>query len=134
MLSRSHLRGGGLRFAWAASELIGVNLLGEGAYGESVDKREKNKLHIKFGGSVDFDLHSRTVVPIGFSLGYTFNTFPDGDINGDTNTQTMFLRIAYTGREDFIISLDGTWNRLPVRGSDETINGGLTLITMQYYF
>jgi hypothetical protein len=133
---RPFLRGGGgLRFAWAASDFLGVNLIGEGAYGESVDRREKNRVYVKLGGSIDFDLKSRTVVPIGFALGYTVDTFPSGGDNTiDENVQTAFLRISYTGREDFIISLDGTWIRLPLRQLDQTINGGLTLINMQYYF
>jgi hypothetical protein len=133
---RSYLRGGGgLRFAWAASDLFGVNLIGEGAYGESIDRRDKNKLFVKFGGSVDFDLKSRTSVPLGFALGFVFDSFPSGGDNTiDDNLKTTFLRIAYTGREDFLVSLDATWLRLPLRQLNQTLNGGITSINMRYYF
>ena len=134
--SRPFLRGGGgLRFVWAASELLGVNLIGETAYGESVDRREENKFYFKLGGSVDFDLASKTRVPIGFALGHTFNSFPTAADNTlDGRIQNSFLRIAYTGRDDFQVSLDMTWTRFPLKDLDQTLNGGLTLINMRYYF
>ena len=56
-----------------------------------------------------------------------------GNTIGD-NLQAVFLRIAYTGRDDFLISLDATWNRLPLRQLDQTLNGGVTTINMRYYF
>ena len=45
-----------LRYAWAASDLIGINALIELGYGEAVDRRMDNALYHKYGISADLDI------------------------------------------------------------------------------
>ncbi len=134
---RPFLRGGGgLRYAWAASDLIGVNLLGEIAYGESVDRRESNKIYFNAGVSTDIDLrHTRVKIPVGFAVGGGVDSFPSGGDNTiDRNLMQSFLRISYTGRDDFLLSLDMTWSRFSMRQLDQTVNAAMTTINMKYFF
>ena len=43
------------------------------------------------------------------------------------------IRLAYTGRDDFILALDSTVDRLPVTDG-ETLEAGTLLFHMRYYF
>jgi hypothetical protein len=136
VISRPYLRGGGgLRYAWAISKLIGTNFLGDCVYGESVDSRNKNKLYYKFGVSGDINLNNTKNIPMGFALGYIYDTFPSGsDITIDENVQGVALKIAYTGRLDFLLSLDLIRSWYPQRNSDRTLHVALTNINLRYYF
>ncbi|NOX66284.1 MAG: hypothetical protein GXO85_10975 [Chlorobi bacterium] len=126
--------GGGLRVAWAASELIGVNGLSEFAFGESLDNKG-TKVFYNIAGSIDIDLMKAWSVPIGFALGATINTFlSSGDNSVDSKATSAFLRTSYTGRDDLLISLDMTFNRIPVSQSNQTLNGMTSTISMEYYF
>jgi len=126
--------GGGLRVAWAPSELIGVNGLSEFLFGESLDNTG-TKIFYNIAGSIDLDLNKVWSVPIGFALGATVNTFlSSNDSSVDENTTSVFLRTSYTGRNDILISLDMTWNKMPISQPKQTLNGSTATISLEYYF
>ena len=126
--------GGGLRFAWAVSDLVGINLLTEVGYGESVDQVNDDEWFYKLAATVDFDLKTKTSVPLGFAVGYRQVSFTEGgeDISG--NASEVLLRTAYTGSTDFRISLDMTWGQVPVTALDQTLSVVSTSINLRYYF
>ncbi|MCK5456429.1 MAG: hypothetical protein KAI45_04825, partial [Melioribacteraceae bacterium] len=126
--------GGGFRVAWAPSELIGVNGLSEFLFGESLDKKG-TKIFYNIAGSIDLDLNKIWSVPIGFALGASVNTFlSSNDSSVDENASSVFLRTSYTGRNDVLISLDMTWNKMPISQPKQTLNGSTTSISLEYYF
>ncbi len=126
--------GGGLRVAWAPSELIGVNGLTEFLFGEALDQKGTD-IFYNIAGSIDIDLNKVWSVPIGFALGATINTFlSSNDSSVDENTTSVFLRTSYTGRNDILISLDLTWNKMPISQPKQTLNGGTSIISVEYYF
>jgi hypothetical protein len=127
--------GGGLRFAWAASDLFGVNLRGEFAYGESVNRKNKNELYYVLAASTDFDLNRVVNVPIGFVFGIKVNSFVSGsDISVENKVSSVFLKTAYTGEDDFLIGLDFLWRKMPLAQMDQTLYGGSVFISLDYYF
>lgn len=135
--NRPYLRGGGgLRYAWAATELVGLNLIGELAYGESVDRRVENTLYYKMGGSADLDIgQTKYAIPVGFGFGFISDSFPSGGDNTIAgNTNDFFLRVAYTGRSDFMLALDLWWTHLPLKQLDQKLNTIITTINMKYFF
>ncbi len=126
--------GGGLRIAWAPNEFVGVNGLSEFAFGESLDNRG-TEIYYNIGGSADFDLQKVSSIPIGFALGFTINTFLSGNDSSIDNASTnVFVRTSYTGRKDILISLDITWNKIPISQAAQTLNGITTSISLEYYF
>jgi len=135
LYSKDYIQGGGgLRVAWAPSELIGVNGLSEFLFGESLDKNG-TKIFYNIAGSIDLDLNKVWSVPIGFALGATVNTFlSSNDSSVDENTTSVFLRTSYTGRNDILISLDLTWNKMPISEPKQTLNGSTATISLEYYF
>jgi len=135
LYSKDYIQGGGgLLVAWAPSELIGVNGLSEFLFGESLDKKG-TKIFYNVAGSIDLDLNKVWSVPIGFALGATVNTFlSSNDSSVDENTTSVFLRTSYTGRNDILISLDMTWNKMPISQPKQTLNGSTATISLEYYF
>ena len=134
---RPYLRGGGgLRYAWATSDLIGMNAIAELGYGESVDRRMENRLYHRLGVSADLDINrTKFHVPIGLAFGVAYDSF----ISGNDNTVagdlvTLLLRIAYTGRPDFILSLDVMGSRLPLKQLNQDVNMVVSTINMKYFF
>jgi len=136
IISRNFLQlGGGFRFAWAASDLIGINLLTEFAYGESVDRRNENELYYNFAGSLDLDLNREIEVPIGFAFGMRVNSFIAGsDTSIKNKVGAMFLKIVYTGQDDFLIGLNLIWRRMPMATLDQTLYGGSAVLNIDYFF
>lgn len=126
--------GGGLRVAWAPNELIGVNGLSEFAFGESLDN-DGLKIFYNIAGSVDLDLNKVWSVPLGFAMGFMVNTFlSSNDGSVDEKATSVFLRTSYTGRDDVLISLDMTWNTLPISQPKQTLNGMTGTLSLEYYF
>jgi hypothetical protein len=129
------LRGyGGLRFAWAASPLVGVTARGLFGYAESLDRRSNDKVFGNLGVAVDFDVAGRTSLPLGVAVGYTYDTFPEFTTGTDKGLHAVGLRLSYVGRQDFLLSLDFGYEKYPQPLNGRDISGGTTSISMRYYF
>lgn len=96
----------GLRFAWAVSRPVGVTLLGEGSYGEAPQRDESDSWEYGLGASVDFDGHAAWDVPIGFALAYRESSLPVITEADHGKVRQTLLRIAYTGKPDFLVAVD----------------------------
>ena len=125
--------GGGLRFAWAASPLIGVSARGSTGYGESVDRTRDDTWFWNFATAVDFDLRTKVSAPLGVAIGFKYDNFPEfsGDIAD--GVYSTFFRFSYLGREDFLMSLDVSRDRLPVSGSRPNLTGMSVTLSLRYY-
>jgi hypothetical protein len=124
----------GLRFAWAVSRPVGVTLLGEGSYGEAPHRGESDSWEYGLGASVDFDGHAAWDVPIGFALAYRESSLPViTEANHGKARQTL-LRIAYTGKPDFLVALDlmGLLDRDNVQV--KPVWSGGAAFSLRYYF
>jgi len=67
------------------------------------------------GVSASFDLLPSTGVPIGFETTYMsdqLSTFGEGS----RRTSTVEIAIAFTGRDEFDIGLEGAWTEVPGLG------------------
>ncbi len=129
--------GGGIRFAWAVNKYVGLNALVEAAYGESIDDITKNEVYYKAGVAADFDWKSvNENVPVGFSLGIIADTFMSSNDNSvEGNAYIAYWRIAYTGRNDILISLDLSYSSLPVETMPQnTLKTVTSLLTLEYFF
>ncbi|MDX2472725.1 MAG: hypothetical protein QNL91_03380 [Candidatus Krumholzibacteria bacterium] len=124
---------GGLRFAWAASPLIGVSARGSTGYGESVDRTQDDAWFWHVSTAVDFDLRTKTSAPLGVAVGFKYDSFPEfsGDIAD--GVYSTFFRFSYLGREDFLLSLDVTQDKIPVSGSRPDLTGMSVTLSLRYY-
>ena len=126
--------GGGLRYAWAASDLVGFIFKGESGMGESVDRSNSDEWFLNFAAAVDFDLKTKTDVPLGLALGYKFDTFPEGGEDLDSAKHDAVFRISYTGTTDFLLSLDFNYGWFKLKDVSETTKFTSTLLNLRYYF
>ncbi len=127
--------GGGLRYAWAASDLVGFLFKGETGMGESVDRStNSDEWFFNFAAAADFDLKTRTAVPLGLALGYKFDTFPEGGEDLAEAKQDLVFRISYTGTTDFLLSLDFSYGWLEMKDNSDSTKFTSTLINLRYYF
>jgi len=124
----------GLRYAWAVNDFFGTYLLGELNFGQSAIERNQGKLFYRFGGVLDFDLSTRTVLPFGVALGAIYTSLPrTGDLTRK-NSESFFLRIGYNTETDFIIAIETSLDLIPLESTGKILKAGLTTINMQYYF
>lgn len=125
---------GGLRFAYAPSDLLGLRVFADYGSGDSLAGEEKNDTVFEIGGLASLDLNTRTVLPIGFALGLRYTSYPEGAGDFiDSATQTS-LRIAYTGRREFSLGIEAIHSTAPLTGSDNNLKMGSIAINVQYFF
>ena len=127
--------GGGLRYAWAASDLVGFIFKGETGMGESVDRSsDSDEWFLNFAAAADFDLKTKTNVPLGLVLGYKFDTFPEGGEDLANAMHDAVFRISYTGTTDFLLSLDFNYGWFKLKDKDDSTKFTSTLLNLRYYF
>jgi hypothetical protein len=124
----------GLRFAWAASRPVGVTLLLEGSYGETPRRDEAESWEYGMGASVDFDAGAAWDVPIGLALAYRQTSLPVVTTTDNGNVSETVLRLAYTGKPDFLIALDimGVLDRENLEA--DSVWAGGAAFSLRYYF
>jgi len=122
----------GLRFAWAANTWLGVTVNGTYSYGEGADRTKPSQSAWKLSSAASLDFASLIHVPVGVVLAAQWAS---DDPNGESsnNSKAALLRIAYTGRDDFVIALDLSSLRTTLF-SGTTVDVGATKISMRYYF
>ncbi len=129
------MRGGaGGSFAWAISPTVGFTADASAGYGESVDREDDDEAFYEAGIAVDVDVGVPTTLPIGFVFGYEVDSFPEGGANVTGDVHTFFLKIAYTGRPQFSLSIDMDLAITPLRGQEDPSKNGSTTINLRYYF
>jgi hypothetical protein len=123
----------GLRFAWAVSPLVGFTTNVITGFGESIDRSSSDDMFWRLSGAFDFDLRTKLDFPMGVAVGQTYDTFPEfgGDIADGVHA--TFLRFSYLGREDFLMSLDVSYDRIPLQGNKDDLKGATVTIGLRYY-
>jgi hypothetical protein len=125
--------GGGLRFAWAMTEWLGGLASGEMGYGESAEVDPSSDWFTSLSAGLSIDLDPVWNAPVGFGLAYRFDSFPREGGDPSRAAQGGLFRVTYTGRDDFIVSLDTSgWRSGLSDGSD--VNVGQTGLSLRYYF
>ncbi len=124
--------GAGLRFAWAANTWLGVTANGTLLYGESPDRTQGAGAAGKLSAAASLDFASLIHVPVGLVLAVeTASDDPNGE--SSNTSRGALVRIAYTGRDDFIIALDLSSLHTTLF-SGTTVDISSVNVSMRYYF
>ncbi len=123
----------GLRYAWAASPLLGVMARGLTGYGESVERNAGDVWFWSVATALDFDLRKVIPAPLGVAVGYSYDSFPEFGDDIAEGVRAAFIRFSYLGREDFLMSLDVSHDRIPVAGDKPDLKGISFTIGLRYY-
>jgi hypothetical protein len=124
---------GGLRFAWGASPLFGLTALVEVGYGDAARRDREGNVIYTLGTVLDFDFGAVSPVPIGVGLGYRQSSVVQ-QVDAESDTRSAVVRLAYTGRPDFVIALDVLGNTVRDASLAEPVKSVGALLAMRYYF
>ena len=123
----------GLRWAWAASDLVGVSLSGGVGSGETLDRNKGGNWFYSSGLAVSFDLDQYDL-PLGAALSGTLDNFGGEGAAERATAVEVGIRLSYIGRESFVLSVDLSWAQVPSTAYLEGFNASWTGLTVQYYF
>jgi len=124
----------GLKFAYAINKWWGFSLLAETGGANPFKEKEKTEFLFTGGAGISFDIGAGTSVPVGFTLTYLDDSFPEnGDDVAESIRSTAF-GLSYTGRDDFSIGAEATYSRIPLRQSESTVNSILLRLKLYYFF
>ncbi len=126
--------GGGLRWAYGVSQLVGLTFSVEGSYGESMTLRAGNQWYLDLGGAASLDLYAKHGIPLGFVIGFRQASVAElgGDL--DDTAHNGVLRISYTGRKDFSLGLESYFQSAKPSNLEKPVRSMGTVMTMRYYF
>jgi hypothetical protein len=126
--------GGGLRWAYGVSQLVGLTLSVEGSYGESMTLRAGNQWYLDLGGAASLDLNAKHGIPLGFVIGFRQASVAElgGDL--DDKARNGILRISYTGEKEFSVGLESYFQSARPSNLEEPVQSMGTVVTMRYYF
>ncbi len=123
----------GLHFAWGINDLFGVRGEGTYAYGETFTRGRSDGFYTIKGG-VDVDFNKRFEVPLGVALTYALTTEPEIVYVDNETARMFFWKLAYTGRQDFDIGIEGGTMIIPFENLTTKPTVNLFSITMNYFF
>ena len=124
---------GGLHFAWGINDLFGIRAEGIYAYGETFTRGRTDGFY-SIKGAVDVDFNRRYQVPLGVALSYAFTTEPEIVYVDNETARMLFWKLAYTGRKDFDLGIEGGTMIIPFENLSEKPSVNLFSITMNYFF
>ncbi len=124
-----------LRTAFSPSPPWSLMSYIKGSYGENVDKLEiKDKFTYQLGASANYNLNIKDNIPIGIGAGIKLDSQSPTLEFTKRLTQFYMIQLAYTGRQDFILSLESLYTRIPVNFKDITINLSSFSFSWAYFF
>jgi len=120
--------------AYGFTQFIGVNVLAELGYGETIQRVLENKWFTNFGINADMNFSHIIEAPLSLSMGYFFSSYPQNNNDVLFNTNKLFAQFSYIGRSNFILSLDLSRSREIAGTYEETIWLNTTEFSMRYLF
>ncbi|MDQ3020434.1 MAG: hypothetical protein M3R36_07685 [Bacteroidota bacterium] len=124
-----------LRVAFAPSKAWGMMSYVLGGYGENIESLEiKDRFNYEFGASANYNLNPGSNIPIAIGAGLKLNSSSPTLEYTKRLTQYYMIQLAYTGREDFFLSFESLYSRIPVNYRDVTIDISSFGFSWAYYF
>ncbi len=109
------------RYAYGVNDLVGLSAFAGVGMGENPREDYDDDVFWKAGGVVSLNLNATYDAPIGFAAGFQTSSYPVGFENADGNSWAGLFSVAYMGRPDFALTLDTTYERVPIDYQDVSI-------------
>ena len=128
---------GGLRAAYAFAPWIGV--IGMAEFGPATrvfadTSGQRDATQVNLGGSLSIDLRPGTGVPIGVSGSFLHQSMNDRTTDIGGRQETTGLGVFYTGRQDLMLGLELSHNRIRQRESENSIDVTQARLLLRYDF
>jgi hypothetical protein len=124
----------GLHFAYAFTPCFGLMASAELGTTDSIYDPEERETLLTLAGLASLDLNPRTGVPLGFNLGLNYTSYPEGADDLIEHISEALFKVAYTGRREFSIALEGSYLRAPLRFQDDSFGAWTGQIALRYFF
>lgn len=123
----------GLTYVYALSSLFGLTLTGSIAFGESF---ERGGADVRYGVGVmlDLNMYRRLRVPLGASMSFNMNSFPQFVYTQSKSGLFYGLKLAYTGTQDLVLGIESQTFQVPIEGLKEKTYVQNITFNMTYYF
>lgn len=123
----------GFQFAYGISELFGLKLNYINSIGESLERGE-TAYYFSLGTGVDLNLYQKHNVPLGFSLIYLLSSRPEQVYRESGLSNSVNIKIAYTGTTDFVLGLQTAYTLVPVSEDLGNFSAVGVSFALTYYF
>lgn len=125
---------GGIRFAWAASRLIGVRLNAGIGIADLFRSSDDTKTTFNAAGAVGFNFANTTNVPIGLLVFLQVANFNPGASDILDSSTITGIEVDYTGYDDFGLGVALSWTRADLTQDRPKINTFGATINLRYFF
>ncbi len=109
------------RYAYGFNDMVGLSTFVGVGVGENPRKNYEDSWFWKAGAVVSINLHPTYDLPLGFAAGVQTSSYPLTFENADGNSWSGLVSVAYMGRQDFALTLDTVYERIPIDYQDVTV-------------
>ena len=124
----------GIGGAFAPRPWLGLIFRTEAGYSDTFSADGRGDLAWVVGGLASFDLNPISGVPLGFLVTGKQDGFVLANSDITDKVRTFGWGIAYTGRNDFSLSLETSRSSVPLLKADKTITANLVAFNLRYFF
>jgi hypothetical protein len=124
-----------IRSAYSPSKPWSILSFVEAGYGENLEvNKVVNKFEYALGASVNFNLKPKYKIPIGVGAGLKITSNSPTLEYTKIATQYYMLQLVYTGRKDFLITLESNYLRIPTYFNGVSIKLSSFSLGWSYFF
>jgi len=124
----------GVKAAYGFNDFIGVHIVTDIGYGETIQRQLENKIFTTLGFNADLNFSNMIKTPIALSLGYFFSNYPQSNNDLFFNHNEFLFQLNYIGRTNFILSLDLTASKEFAGKNVDTLWLRTAMFSMRYLF
>jgi hypothetical protein len=120
--------------AYAPTRWLGFTLIPRYGVAEPFGSSSFDKTVFRLEATGSFDLGQLTRVPLGLLLTFQHDSFPSGGSDIIDDIQSYGFALAYTGRDEFSISLESFNGTLKLEDAERNSVAKQMLLNIRYYF
>lgn len=124
----------GLGAAYAPTRWLGFTLIPNYGIVEPFGNSDFDKTVFRLEATGSFDLGQLSSIPVGLLVTFQHDSFPSGGSDIIDDLQSYGFAIAYTGRDEFSISLESFNGTLKLRDAERNSIAKQILLNIRYYF
>jgi hypothetical protein len=124
----------GIKAAYGLTQFLGVNVVADLGYGETIQRDLENKWFTILGFNADMNFSETFKTPFSLSLGYLYSSYPKNNEEVIFSNNVFLAQLNYIGRTNFILSLDIAFSRELASSDESTIWLNTSMFSMRYLF
>jgi len=124
----------GIKAAFGITKFIGLNIVADLGYGETIQRELDNKWFTILGFNADMNFADLIETPLSLSVGYLYSTYPKNNNDVIFDSNVFLAQLSYIGRTNFILSLDISISKELAGSNESTLWLNTAQFGMRYLF